>query len=72
MAGWGISVAAGGIEHVSWPPAYDDGAATLDADGDVFASGLRLAASIDGTNGTMFVQTTPALFQEVSSLMEIR
>ena len=34
--GGGISVAAGGVEHVAWPPSYEDGAATIDADGDVF------------------------------------
>ena len=55
--GGGISVAAGGIEHVSWPPAYDDGAATLDADGDVFVTWAATlsGASIDGTNGTMLL-----------------
>lgn len=34
--GGGISVGAGSVEHIDWPPSYDDGAATIDADGDVF------------------------------------
>lgn len=33
--GGGISVAAGGVEHVAWPPLQDGGSATLDADGDI-------------------------------------
>ena len=54
----------GGVEYLSsrrwngtrsWPPAYDDGAATLDADGDVFDLGNPSGASIDGTNGTMLL-----------------
>ena len=55
--GGGISVAAGGIEHVGWPPAYDDGAATLDADGDVFVTwgASTQTSSIDGINGSMFL-----------------
>jgi hypothetical protein len=36
--GGGISVAAGGHEHVQWPPAQGQGAATLDADGDLFVT----------------------------------
>lgn len=34
--GGGISVGAGSVEHIDWPPSYGDGAATIDADGDVF------------------------------------
>jgi hypothetical protein len=36
--GGGISVAAGGHEHVQWPPAQGQGAAMLDADGDLFVT----------------------------------
>lgn len=36
--GGGISVAAGGVEHLNWPPVQDEGALTLDADGDVFVT----------------------------------
>lgn len=36
--GGGISVAPGEVEHVTWPPAVDEGAATLDADGDLFVT----------------------------------
>ena len=55
--GGGVSVAAGGVEHVEWPPAYDDGAATLDADGDVFVTwgGSTDVGSTDAINGTMFL-----------------
>ena len=42
---------------MSWPPAYDDGAATLDADGDVFVTWGATASisSTDGINGTMLL-----------------
>lgn len=55
--GGGISVAAGSFEHVSWPPAYDDGAATLDADGDVFVTwgASTETSSVDDINGTMLL-----------------
>ena len=55
--GGGISVAAGGIEHVGWPPAYDDGAATLDADGDVFVTwgASTQSSTTDDINGSMFL-----------------
>ena len=55
--GGGVSVAAGGVEHVERPPAYDDGAATLDADGDVFVTwgGSTDVGSTDAINGTMFL-----------------
>ena len=55
--GGGISVAAGSFEHVTWPPAYDDGAATLDADGDVFVTwgALTETSSVDDINGTMLL-----------------
>ena len=55
--GGGVSVAAGGVEHVEWPPAYDDGAATLDADGDVFVTwgGSTDVGSTDAINGSMFL-----------------
>ena len=55
--GGGVSVAAGGVEHVDWPPAYDDGAATLDADGDVFVTwgGSTDVGSTDAINGSMFL-----------------
>ena len=55
--GGGISVAAGSFEHVTWPPAYDDGAATLDADGDVFVTwgASTETSSVDDINGTMLL-----------------
>jgi hypothetical protein len=55
--GGGISVAAGSFEHVPWPPAYDDGAATLDADGDLFVTwgASPGTSSTDGINGTMLL-----------------
>jgi len=55
--GGGISVAAGGVEHVTWPPAYDDGAATLDADGDVFViwGASATMTSTDGISGAMLI-----------------
>ena len=55
--GGGISVAAGSFEHVAWPPAYDDGAATLDADGDVFVTwgASKETSSVDDINGTMLL-----------------
>ena len=55
--GGGISVAAGSLEHVTWPPAYDDGAATLDADGDVFVTwgASTETSSVDDINGTMLL-----------------
>ncbi len=55
--GGGISVAAGGVEHVAWPPAYESGAATLDADGDVFVTwgASTSGISTDGINGTMLL-----------------
>ena len=76
--GGGISVATGEVEHVSWPPSYDDGAATLDADGDVFvtwgASGS--VSSTDGINGTMLLPAddtgaiSGGLFSYVNSMNE--
>ena len=55
--GGGISVAAGSFEHITWPPAYDDGAATLDADGDVFVTwgASTETSSVDDINGTMLL-----------------
>lgn len=53
----GISVAAGSVEHVSWPPGYDDGAATIDADGDVFLTWTALTntTTTDAASGSMFL-----------------
>ena len=51
--GGGVSVAAGGVEHIDWPPVYDEGALTLDADGDVFVmwAASRDASTIDTDPG---------------------
>ena len=53
----GISVAAGSVEHVSWPPSNDDAAATIDADGDVFLTWTALtnATTTDAATGSMFL-----------------
>ena len=55
--GGGISVAAGGVEHVSWPPVTGDEAPTIDADGDVFLtwSASTNATTTDASSGTTFV-----------------
>ena len=55
--GGGVSVAAGGVEHIDWPPVYDEGALTLDADGDVFVmwAASRDASTTDTVSGTTFL-----------------
>jgi len=55
--GGGISVAAGGVEHVSWPPVTGDEAPTIDADGDVFLtwSASTNATTTDAASGTTFL-----------------
>ena len=55
--GGGISVAAGGVEHLNWPPVNDEGALTLDADGDVFVSWAATtnAATTDAVAGMTFL-----------------
>ena len=57
--GGGISVAAGGVEHVAWPPSYEDGAATIDADGDVFLTWVA-AASQSTTDAVPGITYLPA------------
>jgi hypothetical protein len=42
--GGGVSVSAGGMEDVQWPPSYDEGALELDADGDVFVTWVASTA----------------------------
>ena len=53
----GISVAAGGVEHVAWPPSYEDGAATIDADGDVFLTWVadKDQSTTDAVPGVMYL-----------------
>ena len=55
--GGGISVAAGGVEHVAWPPSYEDGAATIDADGDVFLTWVAAKdqSTTDAVPGVMYL-----------------
>ena len=55
--GGGISVASGGVEHVSWPPTTGDGAPTIDADGDVFLtwSASTNVTTTDAVPGTTFL-----------------
>lgn len=55
--GGGISIAAGDAEHVAWPPAQNEGAATLDADGDVFVrwSPATNISSMDSVAGNMLL-----------------
>lgn len=55
--GGGISMVPGGIEHVEWPPSQDEGAPTLDADGDFFVTwaGNINGSAVDGLAGTMLV-----------------
>jgi len=57
--GGGISVASGGVEDVAWPPALDEGALVLDADGDVF---LAWAASntLNSSNDAVGTAMIPA------------
>ena len=55
--GGGVSIAAGGHEHLTWPPDMDQGAALIDADGDLM---MQWAADPNSTNvdevaGTMMV-----------------
>ena len=40
----GVSVSAGGMEDVQWPPSHDEGALELDADGDVFVTWVASTA----------------------------
>ena len=55
--GGGISIAPSGVEHVTWPPAYDDGAATIDGDGDVFLTWTPAAdeTTTDAVAGMMYL-----------------
>ena len=55
--GGGVSVAAGGVEHIDWPPAYDDGAATIDGDGDVFLSwaAVETQSTTDSVSGMTYL-----------------
>lgn len=55
--GGGISVAAGGVEHVAWPPSYEDGAATIDGDGDVFLTWVPAEdeTTTDAVPGMMYL-----------------
>ena len=55
--GGGVSVAAGGVEHIDWLLVYDEGALTLDADGDVFVmwAASRDASTTDTVSGTTFL-----------------
>ena len=55
--GGGVSVAAGGVEHVDWPPAYGDGAATIDGDGDVFLSwaAVETLTTTDNVSGMTYL-----------------
>ncbi len=53
--GGGISVAAGDIEDIEWPPSDDEGALMLDADGDVFLTwaASKALGTANGAVGTM-------------------
>ena len=57
--GGGISVAAGGHEHVQWPPAQGQGAAMLDADGDLFVT-WAASTSINTTDAQPGSMMLPA------------
>ena len=57
--GGGISISAGGYEHVSWPPSQDQGAATLDADGDLFVT-WAASTSINTTDAQFGNTMLPA------------
>lgn len=55
--GGGLSVAPGDVEHVTWPPAEDEGAATLDADGDLFVTwgASNTVTTLDEQDGQTFL-----------------
>ncbi len=55
--GGGISVAAGGVEHIDWPPLQNGGAATLDADGDVLVTwaAQQNVTTVDTVPGNMLI-----------------
>ena len=55
--GGGVSVAAGGVEHVAWPPSQNEGAPTLDADGDLFVAWTPATniSHLDSVSGNMMI-----------------